>query len=291
MNRIAITKVVPALIVWLSALSAFAAGPTITSLSTTSTFVGHAVTITGTNFGSSQGSSTVTFNGTTATATTWASSGTSIVTHVPAAATSGNVVVTVGGASSNAVALTVVPTINVPSPNSGPVTTSTTNTSVTITGTGFGSSEPPNSSITFNGTPVSAPTSWSADSIVVPVPLGATSGSMIVTINGVASSARTFTVTPGITSLSLSHGPAQMGFVITGTNLGSSQGASKVTLNGAPITVVSWSAPTGVTCTSGYSCVTVQVPTGATSGNVVVTVSNKPSNPSNFTVSSAFGCT
>jgi IPT/TIG domain len=288
MSRIAITKAIPSFIVLFGALSAFGAGPTITSLSTTLTYAGYAVTITGTNFGSTQGSSTVAFNGTPATPTSWGSKGTSIGVKVPAAATSGNVVVTVGGVASNGVALTVVPTLNVPSPSSGPVTTPAVNTSVTITGTGFGSAEPPNSSITFNGTAVSAPTSWSAASIVVPVPLGATSGSVIVTINGVASNARTFTVTPGITSLSLTQGPVQMGVVITGTTFGSSQGTSKVTLNGTKMIVVSWSAPS---CATGYSCITVQVPTGATTGGVVVTVSNKPSNSSNFTVSTAFGCT
>jgi IPT/TIG domain/Beta-propeller repeat len=45
--------------------------PTITSLSPTSGLVGTSVTITGTNFGSSQGSSTVNFNGTAATTASW----------------------------------------------------------------------------------------------------------------------------------------------------------------------------------------------------------------------------
>ena len=76
------------------------ATPTITSLSPTSGAVGASVTITGTNFGSTQGTSTVTFNGTTAaTITSW--SATSIVAKVPAGATTGNVVVTVGGVASN----------------------------------------------------------------------------------------------------------------------------------------------------------------------------------------------
>src|SRR5215472_15779881 len=67
-------------------------GPTINSLSPNSGPVGTLVTITGTNFGSS---GTVTFNGTTATTTSWTS--TSIATSVPAGAMTGNVVVTVGG--------------------------------------------------------------------------------------------------------------------------------------------------------------------------------------------------
>jgi hypothetical protein len=118
--RMSVIAAAVSLLMLFGAVPVFAAGPTITSLSTTSTFVGYAVTITGTNFGSSKGSSTVTFNGTTATSVNWGSSGTSIVAHVPAAATSGNVVVTVGGVQSNPVALTVVPVIDVPSPNSGP---------------------------------------------------------------------------------------------------------------------------------------------------------------------------
>jgi hypothetical protein len=79
--------------------------PAITSLSPNSGTLGTAVTITGTNFGSSQGSSTVTFSGTAGTATSW--SPTSIVVRVPTGATTGNVVVTVGGVASSGVTFTV----------------------------------------------------------------------------------------------------------------------------------------------------------------------------------------
>ena len=79
--------------------------PTITSLNPTSGAVGAAVTITGTNFGSSQGTSTVTFNGKPATVTSW--SATSIMTAVPTGATTGSVVVTAGGVASNAVSFTI----------------------------------------------------------------------------------------------------------------------------------------------------------------------------------------
>src|SRR6516164_452243 len=73
----------------------------VATLSPTSGTVGTPVTITGTNFGATQGGSTVTFNGTAATATTWSS--TSIAVTVPAGATTGNVVVTVEGRASNCV--------------------------------------------------------------------------------------------------------------------------------------------------------------------------------------------
>src|SRR5437879_9392875 len=76
-------------------------GPIITSLSQTVGAIGTAITITGTNFGASQGSSTVTFNGTAATPTSW--SATSIVVPVPAGATTGNVVVTGKGLKSNGI--------------------------------------------------------------------------------------------------------------------------------------------------------------------------------------------
>jgi hypothetical protein len=75
--------------------------PTIANLSPGSGAVGTSVTITGTNFGASQGTSTVTFNGTASTPTSW--SATSIAVPVPSGVTTGNVVVTVGGHASNGV--------------------------------------------------------------------------------------------------------------------------------------------------------------------------------------------
>lgn len=105
---------------WSTAIGSFSfpgctgsTAPIITSLSPTSGVVGASVTIAGTNFGSTQGTSTVTFNGTTATTiTSW--SATSIVATVPAGATTGNVVVNASGVSSNGSSFTVavVPTIN-----------------------------------------------------------------------------------------------------------------------------------------------------------------------------------
>ena len=63
------------------AANVVAAAPSITSLSPTSGAVGASVTIAGSGFGSTQGSSTLKFNGTTATITSW--SATSIVAKVP----------------------------------------------------------------------------------------------------------------------------------------------------------------------------------------------------------------
>ena len=173
------------------ALTVTVAAPTITSLSTTSGPVGAAVTITGSNFGSSQGSSTVTFNGAAATPTSW--SATSISVTVPAGATSGNVVVTVSGQASNGIAFTATfpaPSITSLSVNSGPV-----GTPVTITGANFGSTQG-TSTVTSNGA-AATPTNWSATSISVTVPAGATSGNVVVTVSGHASNGIAFTVTSG----------------------------------------------------------------------------------------------
>ncbi len=88
----------------------YGSGPTILSLSPTSGPVGTSVTIAGLNFGATQGTSTITFNGTAATPTSW--SATSIVAPVPSGATNGNVVVTVGGVASNGVGFTVTASLS-----------------------------------------------------------------------------------------------------------------------------------------------------------------------------------
>jgi len=245
--------------------------PTITSLSQTGGAVGVSITITGTNFGASQGTSTVTFNGTSATVSNW--SATNIITSVPAGATTGPVVVTVGGVQSNGITFTVVPAPSISgiNPTSGPL-----GTPVTITGANFGSSQG-SSTVTFNGLNAGTATTWSAGSISIPVPNGASSGNVVVTVLGTASNGVAFTVTtagPSISGLSLTQGPVGAGFTINGANFGSSQGTSTATLNGAPLTVTSWIT----------NMINVTVPPGATTGNVVVTVGGVASNGVLFTV-------
>lgn len=83
--------------------TAAVAPPNITSLTPSSGAVGSSVTIAGANFGTTVGS--VTFSGTGAAVTSWSPS--SILVTVPTGATSGNVVVTAGGLSSNGVNFTV----------------------------------------------------------------------------------------------------------------------------------------------------------------------------------------
>jgi len=248
-------------------------GPNIANLNPASGPVGTAVTIIGTNFGASQGTSTVTFNGTPATPTSWTA--TSIGVPVPAGTTSGNVVVTVGGMASNGMAFTVTssaPSIASLNPASGPV-----GTSVTITGTNFGAPQGA-STVAFNGA-AATPASWSATTIVAPVPAGSTSGNVIVTVGGVASNGVSFSVTstaPSISSLSPTSGLVGTSVTIAGTNFGASQGASTVTFNGTTASPTSW----------GATSIVAPVPAGSTTGNVVVTVGGVASNGVSFSVTS-----
>src|SRR6266568_423745 len=96
--------------------------PTISGLSPTSGLVGAAITIDGANFGTSQGNSTVTFNGVTAMPTSWSTN--AIGVPVPSGATSGNIVVTVNGVSSNGVNFTI--------PTLASVSISPSNTSIAV---------------------------------------------------------------------------------------------------------------------------------------------------------------
>ncbi len=213
-----------------------APAPNISSLNPNSGPVGTAVTISGSNFGSSQGSSTVTFNGTSAgSASSWSS--TSITLDVPAGATSGNVIVTVGGVLSNGVAFTVTtgssPNITSLNPTSGPV-----GTFVTISGSNFGSAQG-SSTVTFNGTTATTVSSWSATSIVVDVPNGATTGNVVVHVGAASSNGVAFTVTTvsvscpspvsftlcglyafGMRGVNASGGPTAMGATFVADNSG-----------------------------------------------------------------------
>ena len=64
---------------------------------------------------------------------------------------------------------------------------------------------------------------------------------------------------PAIQLMTPQSGPVGTLVAIVGSGFGASQGTSTVTFNGTPVTWVSWSA----------TSLQVQVPAGATSGNVV----------------------
>ncbi len=251
----------------IAGIKAVASGstPTISSLSITSGNEGASVTITGTNFGSSQGASTAQINSTSMTCGTW--SATSLVCTIPTPATTGGISVTTSNGTSNSVTFTITPHIASLSVTSGDVGTGTV-----LTGTGFGATQG-TSTLALNGTAAKA-TAWSDSSITTTVPSAATTGSVIVTQGGNASNAITFTVTPNISSLNPTSGVVGAGVIISGTTFGASQGSSTVKFNGTTATCTTWS-PTSLSC---------PVPSAATTGNVVVNVSGNNSNGVSFTV-------
>src|SRR5208283_2024876 len=131
--------------------------------------------------------------------------------------------------------------------------------------------------VMFNGIGAGAAISWSASLITVKVPIGATSGTVAVTAAGVASNSLPLYVIPAptITSIYPASGPVGTQVTITGSGFGWNQTICTVTFNGtAAGTASSWAD----------TSITVNVPSGATTGNVVVAMYGAPSNPVVFTV-------
>ena len=212
--------------------------PTISGLSPDVGGVGTAVTVAGNAFGATQGTSTVTFNGISATPISW--SNTSIVVPVPAGASSGPLVVRVNGQNSNGVTFTVSPKIDSLTPSSGVV-----GAAVTISGSSFGATQG-SSTVTFNGT-VATPTNWSSTNITTVVPAGSTTGPVIVTAGGQASNGVTFTVTAA----------GAISGTITATSDGAAIGGASVkALQGGVVKASSTSAANG-----SYTIANVQVGT------------------------------
>src|SRR5262249_32799873 len=149
----------------------------------------------------------------------------------------------------------------------------------TINGTNFGAVQG-TGSISFNGVNALVG-SWTDSRIVATVAPGTTTGPVVVTISGIASSLASFTVTgsPSISTLSPASGASGSSVTIVGSNFGTIQGSSIVTFNGASALVTTWS----------NTSIAVRVPSGATSGNVVVTVGSATSNGATFSVVDATG--
>ena len=145
---------------------------------------GTGVTITGTNF---TGATAVSFNGASATFTEGPPG--TITTTVPAGATTGPITITTpSGPLVTTTRFTVTPAMSSFAPASGPVATG-----VTITGTNFTGV----TAVSFNGV-ASNFTVSNSGTVTTTVPFGATTGTITVTtLDGTATSATSFTVTPG----------------------------------------------------------------------------------------------
>ena len=249
--------------------------PNIISLSPYSGGVGTTVTISGTDFGASQGNSTVTFNGAAAASiVSW--SNTQIVATVPSTVPGGTgpVVVTVNSVPSNATVLFTAfnPIISSLTPPSAVPTGY-----VTVNGSGFGASQGASQAL-LNGTALSIG-SWSDTAISVHLPSNATSGPIAVSVGGFTSNSVQVTVMASlsITVISPEAGPVATAVTITGTGFGSTQSDSSVAFDGVTASVESWN----------NTSITAVVPAGAATGAVSVEVADVTADGPTFTVSSS----
>jgi YD repeat-containing protein len=250
-----------------------AAGPTISGVSPNPAPPSWPLTISGTYFGNTAG--TVTFNGVSVPISSWTTS--SIQIQVPAGAATGSapIALTTATGRQTSTSFTVLgpPTLTSVTGSSGHI-----GDSVTIAGNNFMSTQSNSvttSTVTFNGTPAT-PAAWGNTSITVPVPSGATTGNLLVTVSNQLSNTLPFVViaAPTITSINPTGGQIGAVVTITGTNFGATQGTSTVKFNGTTATPSFWS----------NTAMTVPVPSGATTGNIVVTVAGQASNGLSFSV-------
>ena len=179
---------------------------TLSSVSPNAGPVGTSVTLSGSAFGATQGSSTVNFGNVTANVTSW--SDTSIVATVPSGLPTGpiNVTVTVGGQTSNSQTFNVT-TLSTPAYNNTGTSDDSNPTAASFDGHGNSYSAQalqgvgitPGSTVPFNGvtftwpTPASGqPNNWQANGQVIPVSGGGTLAFLGASANG--ASTGTFTV-------------------------------------------------------------------------------------------------
>lgn len=245
--------------------------PAISGVSPTSGVAGASIVVSGTDFGTTQGASTITVGGTAATVTSWSAS--SITITAPAGTGAAAVIVTTSVGASNSATFTyqAAPAIISIAPTSGPI-----GTAATITGTGFQSTQGA-STVTVGGASATV-TAWASSSISITIPSGTGTATVVVTTAAGASNAASYTYTvspsiPAISGISPTSGIVGASVTISGTDFGSTQGSSTVTFGGTAASVTSWSA----------ASVTVTAPAGTGSASVVLTTSAGASNAVSFT--------
>src|SRR5258705_6973602 len=146
-------------------------------------------------------------------------------------------------------------------------------TPVTVNGSNFGATQGL-STVSFNGV-IATPNSWSNGSIVVPVPPGATTGPVVVTVNQVASNSVTFTTTSGSVICTLTRagdGVPISGALVEALQSGLVKGSTNTLANGT------YSIATLVPGTYDIRASADQYATGLNAGVVVVAGSATTSN-------------
>ena len=249
--------------------------PQITSVSPRQVLYNQVVTVTGINFGSSRGSSTIRIGSVVIPSSSLASwSNTRIRFRVPTNMRSGNLTVRTSKGTSNAILLEIL------SPYLASVSPSRVKVGdrLTLTGANFRSSRG-GSYVRFapNVRPSSGDyVTWSDSRIVVRVPAGAQSGDVQVAVIGAGASGTKRIVVesaslPRITSVSPRQVQYNQIVTVTGSNFGSSRGSSSVRIGSVAIpssSLISWS----------NTRIRFRVPTNMRSGNLTVRTSAGTSN-------------
>ena len=247
--------------------------PQITSVSPSRVQYNQVVTVTGINFGSSRGSSSVRIGSVAIPSSSFASwSNTIIRFRVPTNIRSGNLTVRTSAGTSNAIPLEIT------SPYLASVSPSSVKPGdrLTLTGANFRSSRG-SGYVLFapNVRPTASDyVTWSDSRIVVKVPARAQSGDVKVVTGAGASGTKRIvveSVSPQITSMSPRQVLYDQVVTVIGINFGSSRGSSSVRIGSVAIpssSFASWS----------NTIIRFRVPTNMRSGNVIVRTSKGTSN-------------
>jgi endoglucanase len=253
--------------------------PAITSVAPTTVLPGAAVTINGSNFGTTQGTSTVRFGAISVTTiTSWSASQIAVTAPLNLPPGAYAVTVTVNGVSSNAATINVpvvdpIPQVSSLSPSSGGA-----GLAINVNGTGFGTTQG-TSTVRF-GTTVATVLLWSNIDVLVSVPnLAPGTYAVTVTVAGRVSNAMNFLVIPQrLNSVTPNTGNPGASVTLAGTGFGATQGTSTVNFGTLNAAVTSWSN-TQIVAT------VPNVPVNTAVG-LTVTVNGVASNAVNFLVTS-----
>jgi formylglycine-generating enzyme required for sulfatase activity len=207
--------------------------PFINMIYPSNVYPGTEIKITGKNFGSSQGSSYVDFNGVKgSTYNLWTDD--SIRVIVPATATTGLLRVFVGSQASNTVNI-IVNQQNQPDPIVSSLSSNSfkIGETITIIGQNFGQFKTDSSSVSFNGVAAQNYLLWETTMIKVVVPDNATSGQLKVIIGKQSSNGVSYTINsaiqpPSITVITQTSAQSGQVIQILGKNFGSIKGDSYV---------------------------------------------------------------
>ena len=259
--------------------------PQISSVSPRQVLYNQVVTVTGINFGSSRGSSTVRIGSVAIPSSSLASwSNTRIRFRVPTNVRSGNLVVRTSAGTSNAIRLEII------SPYLASVSPSRVKPGdrLTLTGANFRSSRGRGYVLfTPNVWPLASSdyVVWSDSRIVVKVPARAQSGDVKVITGDGTSGAKRIVVesvaSPRITSVSPRQVQYNQVVTVAGSNFGSSRGSSTVRIGSVVIpssSLASWS----------NTRIRFRVPTNVRSGNVTVRTSAGTSNAIRLEITSPY---